>query len=48
MRNKESGEGTGIGLAIAKTIADFHGIDVSVTSDQGKGTRFTFLFPQLQ
>lgn len=45
MRNKESGEGTGIGLAIAKTIADFHGIDVSVKSDQGKGTKFTFLFP---
>jgi len=44
MRNKESSEGTGIGLAIAKTIADFHGIEVSVTSDQGKGTRFTFLF----
>ena len=48
MRNKESGEGTGIGLAIAKTIADFHDIGVSVTSDQGKGTRFTFIFPQLQ
>jgi len=45
MRNKESGEGTGIGLAIAKTIADFHGIDVSVKSGQGKGTKFTFLFP---
>lgn len=44
MRNKESGDGTGIGLAIAKTIADFHGIDVSVKSDQGKGTTFTFLF----
>ena len=48
MRTKESGEGTGIGLAIAKTIADFHDIGVSVTSDQGKGTRFTFIFPQLQ
>ena len=45
MRTKESGEGTGIGLAIAKTIADFHDIGVSVTSDQGKGTRFTFIFP---
>jgi len=45
MRNKESGEGTGIGLAIAKTIADFHQIDISVDSDQGKGTKFTFLFP---
>lgn len=45
MRNKESGEGTGIGLAIAKTIADFHKISVSVTSEPHKGTTFTFIIP---
>jgi len=47
MRNTQSGEGTGIGLAIAKTIADFHNIDVKVASESGKGTIFTFLFPEI-
>jgi signal transduction histidine kinase len=47
MRHKESGEGTGIGLAIAKTIADFHNIDVSVSSESGKGTKFIFIFPEI-
>jgi len=42
MRNKDSAEGTGIGLAIAKTIADFHKINISVTSEPGKGTSFIF------
>ena len=45
MRNKESGEGTGIGLAIAKTIADFHRISVSVTSEPDEGTAFSFVIP---
>jgi signal transduction histidine kinase len=39
-------EGTGIGLAIAKTIADFHKTVISVTSEVGKGTSFSFLFPE--
>lgn len=39
-------DGTGIGLAIAKTIADFHKIVISVTSEVGKGTSFSFLFPE--
>ncbi|MDP4224617.1 MAG: HAMP domain-containing sensor histidine kinase [Bacteroidota bacterium] len=38
-------DGTGIGLAIAKTIADFHKIVVSVTSEIDKGTTFSFIFP---
>jgi signal transduction histidine kinase len=37
---------TGIGLAITKSIADFHKIDVSVDSKIGKGTTFSFLFPE--
>src|SRR4030042_278373 len=45
MREKNSGDGTGIGLAIAKTIADFHKIEVSVTSAPEKGTNFSFIFP---
>ncbi len=38
-------DGTGIGLAIAKAIADFHKIVVSVTSQIDKGTSFSFIFP---
>lgn len=47
MRNKTSGEGTGIGLAIAKTIADFHQIEITVTSLPGQGTKFSFIFPEI-
>ena len=39
-------ESTGIGLAIAKSIADFHNIIISVTSNPGEGTIFSFLFPE--
>ncbi len=39
-------DSTGIGLAITKTIADFHDIVISVASEPGEGTRFTFLFPE--
>ena len=45
MKDKSSSDGTGIGLAIAKTIADFHKIEVSVTSEPSKGTKFSFIFP---
>ncbi|HVN57729.1 MAG TPA: HAMP domain-containing sensor histidine kinase [Bacteroidales bacterium] len=36
------GSGTGIGLAIAKSIADFHAIEIDVESEIGKGTTFLF------
>lgn len=39
-------EGTGIGLAIAKTIADFHDIEINVSSIVNKGTSFSFRFPE--
>ncbi|TFG88604.1 MAG: HAMP domain-containing histidine kinase, partial [Candidatus Atribacteria bacterium] len=38
-------KGTGIGLAITKSIADFHSITISVISKPGEGSRFSFLFP---
>lgn len=38
--------GTGIGLAITKSIADFHNIRISVTASTKTGTRFEFLFPE--
>lgn len=34
--------GTGIGLAIVKSIADFHGIDIHVASTEKHGTCFSF------
>jgi signal transduction histidine kinase len=39
-------EGTGIGLAIAKAIADFHNIRISVTSEKGSGANFLFILPE--
>jgi len=44
-RSDNNEDGTGIGLAITKTIADFHDIEVSVKSEPGKGTTFFFIFP---
>lgn len=38
-------DSTGIGLAITKSIADFHGIVIKVKSQPGKGTEFSFIFP---
>jgi signal transduction histidine kinase len=44
LENKTNG--TGIGLAIAKSIADFHGIEMSVESEIDKGTCFYFSFSE--
>ena len=41
-------EGNGLGLAIVKSIAEGHGGDVSVASEKGKGTCFTFSLPLVQ
>ena len=38
-------EGNGLGLAIVKSIAQQHGGDVTVESEPGKGTCFTFTLP---
>jgi signal transduction histidine kinase len=46
-RRDNDENGTGIGLAIAKSIADFHKIEVSVTSEIEKGTTFSFTFPEI-
>lgn len=39
-----SHEGAGLGLAIAAEIARRHGVTISVSSEEGKGTVFTFTF----
>ncbi len=43
-RTRESG-GTGLGLAIVKHIVEIHGGTVSVESEYGKGSVFTFTLP---
>lgn len=45
-RRNNDENGTGIGLAIAKSIADFHDINITVKSETDKGTVFSFLFPE--
>jgi two-component system phosphate regulon sensor histidine kinase PhoR len=38
-------QGTGIGLAIVKHLVHAHGGEVSVSSEMGRGSRFTFTMP---
>jgi signal transduction histidine kinase len=38
-------EGTGLGLALAKKFVELHGGQISVQSQLGHGTRFTFTLP---
>lgn len=42
-----TGEGTGLGLAMVKEIAQVHGGSVSVESEPGRGSSFTVRLPQM-
>ena len=44
---KPAGQGTGLGLPIAKTIVAEHGGEIKVASSVGKGTTFTVYLPTL-
>ncbi|MDD4179371.1 MAG: ATP-binding protein [Candidatus Margulisbacteria bacterium] len=43
-RSRDQG-GTGLGLAIVKHIMEIHGGSVRVESEEGKGSKFTLIFP---
>lgn len=46
LQSKDEYESTGIGLSIVKRIIELNGGKISVESDLGKGTSFTFTIPQ--
>ena len=41
-KGSHQAEGTGIGLALVKSLADLHEAGLTVESEEGKGSRFTF------
>ncbi|MCD8149225.1 MAG: HAMP domain-containing histidine kinase [Clostridiales bacterium] len=43
--DSHTGEGNGLGLAMVKEIAEFHGGTISVKSEPGQGSVFSFTFP---
>ncbi len=45
-RSRDSG-GAGLGLAIVKAICTAHGADIKVSSQEGRGSRFTVALPLL-
>lgn len=44
-RNKETG-GVGLGLAIAKSIANINGAEIKLESELGKGSNFVLIFKE--
>ncbi|HEY8886633.1 MAG TPA: HAMP domain-containing sensor histidine kinase [Candidatus Microsaccharimonas sp.] len=47
-RSRETVAGTGIGLYISKAIVESHGGNISVRSEDGRGSTFTVLLPTFQ
>jgi signal transduction histidine kinase len=45
MTTKDSGSGTGLGLAVCREIVKEHGGRITITSEIGKGTKVTIFLP---
>jgi signal transduction histidine kinase len=45
MTTKDSGSGTGLGLAVCREIVKEHGGKITITSEIGKGTKVTIFLP---
>ena len=45
LATKDAVDGAGLGLSIVKGLMDLHGGDVSILSDEGKGTEVLVTFP---
>ena len=43
--NNKSGEGTGLGLALSKSLVELHGGNFNIASKLGEGTTITFTLP---
>ena len=43
--DQANGEGYGLGLSIVKSIISFHGFEINVRSEYGKGTVFSIVIP---
>jgi len=44
--SSRSTEGTGLGLALVKSIAELHGGSVAIVSELNRGTSITLKFPR--
>ncbi len=45
-QDRGDAEGSGLGLALVKAVADKHGGHIAVTSERGRGSRFELSIPQ--
>lgn len=45
---KQAGKGTGLGLSVAKRIVQNHGGEITLNSQQGKGTSVLIKFPMIE